>query len=278
MKLTEQNLRKIIQEEIEALTEDAGNLRGLPKEWIKKLTSLGAGRNSLNKATDVNTGQRNKLVALLRSDVDGEGIIGVVGYAQGTDAPMFMITQSWEERQYRLWLTDGIADIQRFSTSSHRGRTYRHQYTDTSLRAQELVDKIPDGDYTLYTITVDPERRALAQQRKAARGGEYKGGIRKDTLVKAYLKGKTTEIDGVLDALRNNLQDVMNDLFDPDADFDSAQKQADQAVELLKTELTKMKRARSEINSIFRYEGGSIKPGQITSYRKDAIMRVLKEL
>ena len=201
------------------LVEDAGNLKGLPKEFIKAITgrkmgydftSRMGGQNSKIKLYKSNA-KRVDITKLARGDVEtGFKIAGIV--IKINDEWAFLV--SYDEigdgaAKFKLLSAEGLITKDRINTyqakTSTKGyyRTIKNKYEGRYLKASELPEFIDfKQKVDLYIVTADEDRIAKRQERKDITELPKVSKEKRAAIIR-FLQSKS---NGIVDILKENIQ------------------------------------------------------------------------
>jgi len=213
------------------LIESAGNLKGLPKAFIKELVtsynSLGGKDSTLQlfkknaKQKDVTAaakkcggwikpgerGYRHLSSVEIQAKADKENYAGVVIKVDGEWAFMAEYDEYTQDGgNYRIIVSDGsIATVKRNKNHGKIKRRVYDQFDSQYLKANEISDIIDfDQEVDVYLVTTDANRILKRQERAADRAVPKISATRK----KAIVKFLETKYDGMISQANTRLQEL----------------------------------------------------------------------
>jgi hypothetical protein len=265
--LTEANELEV--KEFLAILEAVGSLQGLPPKWMKilanKYDNLG-GENSIRTTVPVKATQKKKIFGYFKDGYEGTPVLALMGFTEGQ--PAFMIYKdrfSWSSKagKWKLMIGEEVYD-RKIRKGAYSGGDY-NSWTEVkgAFGQKDIMETLPDGEFDMQLITVDPNRMKLRRERSeiaAAAGIKSLNGIQKSTVYKVILGKVKPQIDSIVTKIsteiKENITGVINDIFNPEIKYPaSITDDALISLERLKEITNKLKDARHTIDTVFPGKG-----------------------
>jgi hypothetical protein len=210
------------------LIEAAGSLAGLPKHWIKYLTSemgyrLGGEKSEITKLKQFHPWQ-------IRNALKDENNLAVIGRIDGE--PLFMITRHYDyEIKYHFFETtpgEGYHDSKgERSYYGRRGQRVKDSYTMNQVI--DIVDQMAQDktfeNLTIESISKDPERKEKIEKRRQIKNIEdplkklsdrwsKSPSPRQEERAKKYVELKKPKIDKKLEEKKEKIKNQILNSFE----------------------------------------------------------------